>query len=452
VFVPQNKQILIVQGDDIQLSLLQEALGRLGYPVTPCRSAHEATALATGRDFDLAALGMDIADLNPIDLARRLKRQRSGMPVLLTATPEAITAAQAALGRGVDDYLLLPPDLNEIRLRVGRILEARDLGTTMALLRNEIVKRTNMREFVAQSETMRAVLDKIEKISPMRTTVLILGESGAGKELVARAIHYASPRRDGPFVALNCSAIPENLIESELFGHERGAFTGAVARTQGKFELSHNGTLFLDEIGEMNPSAQVKLLRVLEEREFMRVGGAQWVRVDVRVLAATNANLERLVENGRFRADLYFRLKVVTVQVPPLRDRREDIPILARTFTDQISRANNLPSRRITEEAIGLFQTYAWPGNVREMKNLLESLLVSTSGEMLDAPDLPPPFRAAGPVAPLDPRPFMSLEEMERELIRRTLDQTRGNRIRTARMLRIGVRTLQRKIARYGLK
>ena len=452
MFVPRNKQILVAQGDDIHLGLLQDTLGELGYPVTPCRTGQEALSLASGREFDLSCLGMDLTDEDPVELARKLKRQRQSMPILLTATPESIHPAQQALARGVDDYLLLPPDTNEIRLRVGRILEARDLGTTMALLRDEIVRRTNLRELVAQSPAMRSVAEKIAKIAPLRTTVLIVGESGSGKELVARTIHYASPRREGPFIALNCSAIPESLIESELFGHERGAFTGAVARAAGKFELAHNGTLFLDEIGEMTPSAQVRLLRVLEEREFLRVGGSQWVRVDVRVLAATNANLERLVEDGRFRSDLYFRLKVVTMAVPPLRERREDVPVLARIFMEQIARANNLPSRRLTDDAVRLFQSYAWPGNVREMKNLLESLLVSTSGEALDAADLPLAFRGPTPAPPLDPRPFMSLEEMERELIRRTLEQTRGNRTRAARMLRIGVRTLQRKILRYGLR
>ena len=453
MFAPVNKQILLVHEEDVIRSLMEQALDALGYPVSPCRNSSEAMSLISTREFDLAAVGLDLADLDPLDLVRSLKKRREGISVVLLARPEELNIAVAGLRHGVDDYLTLPPDLNEIRLRVGRILKARDLDTTMALLRDEIVKRTSLRELIGRSRAMSAVIDKIHKIAPMRSTVLVLGESGAGKELVARAVHYASPRKDQPFIALNCSAIPESLIESELFGHERGAFTGAVARAQGKFELAHTGTLFLDEIGEMNPSVQVKLLRVLEEREFMRVGGAQSVRVDVRVLAATNADLERLVEQGRFRNDLYFRLKVLTLSVPPLRERKEDIPSLVRHFVDQICRSNNLPPRRVTEGALSFFQRYHWPGNVRELKNLLESLLVSTSGDVVDVLDLPTALRSdglghlshAGPALPV------TMEEMERELIRRTLDHTAGNRTRAALILRIGVRTLQRKISRYNL-
>jgi transcriptional regulator with PAS, ATPase and Fis domain len=299
---------------------------------------------------------------------------------------------------------------------------------------------------------MRRLTDRMKRVAPMRSTVLIFGESGVGKELVARSIHFNSPRRDQPFVALNCAAIPSGLIESELFGHEKGSFTGAHARVRGKFEIAHRGTLFLDEIGEMAHVTQTKLLRVLETREFMRIGGDRRVQVDVRVIAATNADLERLVVEKHFRQDLYYRLKVVTLTVPPLRERREDIAALSRLFLDQLSRANAIPQKRLTPAALEAMTEFGWPGNVRELKNLLESLLVSVVGTEIGLQDLPNYIhgdRVAPPAS--DYPPGTALEAMERDLIRRTLEQTGGNRTHSAEILGIGVRTLQRKIKSYGI-
>jgi DNA-binding NtrC family response regulator len=454
MFAPENKQILVLHEDDLTLGRLQETLLSFGYPATPCRTMQDALSLAADRDFDLALLSLGACGTDSHSFAPPLRHHRPGLPVIVMVPLRDLEAALASLDEGADDYITLPPHPAEMRLRMERILAARDQDTTMALLRDEATGKAGVRQFVAQSEAMRDVAERIRLIAPMRSTVLILGESGAGKELAARAVHCASLRAAGPFVALNCSAIPESLIESELFGHERGAFTGAVARTQGKFELAHTGTLFLDEIGEMNPAAQVKLLRVLEEREFMRVGGVKAIRVEVRVLAATNTDLEQLVTAGRFRRDLYYRLNVVRLRIPPLRERKEDLPILVRLFMEQICRLNNLPSRRISDEVVALFERYSWPGNVRELKNLLESLLVSTPRDILTPLDLPPGIRQPqeGAAPWFDPRPAMSLEEMERELIRRTLEHTKGNRTRAALLLRIGIRTLQRKIARYALR
>ena len=277
------------------------------------------------------------------------------------------------------------------------------------------------------------------RVAPMRSTVLICGESRVGKELVARAIHFNSPRLGRPFIALNCAAIPANLIESELFGHERGAFTGAHARVRGKFEIAHRGTLFLDEIGEMTAATQVKLLRVLEEREFMRVGGDQTIRVDARVITATNADLENLVSTGLFRRDLYYRLKVVTIRVPPLRERREDTPYLIHGFLEELARINAMEAKSITGEALAALTAHSWPGNVRELKNLLESLLVSVKGNVIRLEDLPPTVHGNRPGArTVDLEPGMTLEEMERLLIRHTLEHTGGNRTHTAELLGIG--------------
>jgi transcriptional regulator with PAS, ATPase and Fis domain len=300
---------------------------------------------------------------------------------------------------------------------------------------------------------MRAVLDRILRVAPLRATVMVFGESGVGKELVARAIHFNSPRRDFPFLAINCAAIPASLIESELFGHEKGSFTGAHARTRGKFETAHRGTLFLDEIGETDLSTQAKLLRVLEEKEFMRIGGDQTVRVDVRVIAATNADLEAMVESGAFRRDLYYRLKVVTIQVPPLRERRPDIPILVEAFLDELARSNAVPRKTISPDALEALAGYSWPGNVRELKNILESVLVSSHGERILPADLPPSVvRERVPPARTAITAGTRLEDMERDLIRATLEQTGGNRTHSAVMLGIGVRTLQRKIRLFGLE
>jgi len=280
----------------------------------------------------------------------------------------------------------------------------------------------------------------------------VFGESGVGKELVARAIHFNSPRRDFPFLGINCAAIPANLIESELFGHERGAFTGAHTRTRGKFEIADRGTLFLDEIGETDLPTQAKLLRILEEKEFMRVGGDTNLRVDVRVIAATNANLEQMVERGTFRRDLYYRLKVVTIHVPALRDRRADLPELIEGFLDELSRANAVPRKLIAADVLGALSAYDWPGNVRELKNVLESVLVASPGETITLDDLPPSI-ARAVAAPLRPTVAAgtTLESMERELIKATLESAGGNRTHSAELLGIGVRTLQRKIRTYGL-
>ena len=378
------------------------------------------------------------------------------------AAADHIAEALALTDHGADDYVMRPPAVSELRLRLQRLLtEDEPASETHAARATDTamgngggaVRRDGSHAPIALSAGMAAMMQRIDRIAPMRSTVLLLGESGAGKELAAREIHLRSTRSGNPFVALNCAAIPENLIESELFGHEKGAFTGAFTRTAGKFEIAHLGTLFLDEIGEMRRETQAKLLRVLEEREFMRVGGHLNVRVDVRVIAATNANLERLVRDGRFRRDLYFRLKVITIPVPPLRERREDLPGLVRLFLDEICRVNGLAPRRCSPEALSGLQRHSWPGNVRELKNVLESIVVGTSSRTIGLDELPLAFRDGRQRTPTlaSAAEGPTLQDMERELIRQTLERTGGNRTHSARILDIGVRTLQRKIRLYGL-
>ena len=426
------------------------------------RAGHRPLLAAGGRDAirrieedhpDAAILDLELPSSDAAALLQEIRRADPAVPVLVLADAARAGAAVQALRQGAEDYLLRPPDPVELRIRLGRILERHDLDSRIALLQGEISKHQSVKSLVARSSAMRAVLERVERIAPLRATVLVQGESGVGKELVARAVHFNSPRRDFPFIALNCAAMPQSLIESELFGHEKGSFTGAHARARGKFEIAHRGTLFLDEIGEMDPGTQAKLLRVLEEKEFMRVGGDRSIRVDVRVIAATNANLEDLVERSLFRRDLYYRLKVLTVQVPPLRERRADIPVLVETFLDQLARVNAVPPKRILPEAVAALEAYVWPGNVREMKNVLESVLVSSPGDVVRLEDLPPAMSRTRLAPGRDePQTWTTLAEMERELIRRTLEQTGGNRTHSASVLGIGVRTLQRKIRAFGLE
>ena len=448
---PENKRILIVEPDARMRDRVEAVLLGAGYEVSAPAMPDGSVPRLGRQAFDAVIVSLEWAGSEPALGIRELRR-RVPAPVLVLCDPARVRTAVRLLQHGAEDYLLRPPDPFEVQRRLERILERHELDSRISFFQDEISKKHGPQNLEVRSLAMRSALDRVLRVAPMRSTVLIYGESGVGKELVARAIHFNSPRRNRPLIALNCAAIPSSLIESELFGHERGAFTGAHARARGKFEIAHRGTLFLDEIGEMAPATQVKLLRVLEEQEFMRVGGDQTIRVDVRVIAATNADLDDLVAKGLFRRDLYYRLKVVTIRVPPLRERGPDIPYLIHDFLDELSRANAVEAKSITGEALTSLTEYSWPGNVRELKNLLESLLVSVQGNVIRLEDLPSPIHRnlVGASTP-EFEPGMSLVEMEQQLIRRTLEFTGGNRTHSAELLGIGVRTLQRKIHAYGL-
>ncbi len=402
------------------------------------------------------ALLIDVESLmeGPQKVLRQVRERSPTLAILAVVPREKTVLATQVLRAGADDYVLTPLDPKELSIRLERVLEHRELHRKVAAMESDRVRQRQGEAFVASSPVMRQLLQRLDQVAPTRSTVQIRGESGVGKELVARAVHYLSPRRDRPYVALNCSAIPETLIESELFGHERGAFTGAYTRSRGKFELAHRGTLFLDEVGELSLPAQARLLRVLEEQEFRRIGGERSVRVDVRVLAATNADLEAAVRARKFRKDLYFRLNVISLDVPPLRQRTEDIPELVRLFVEQICRSNNLPTHELAPEVLEVLQRYAWPGNVRELKNLLERLIITSRAPFIDLTDLPAGILsgAARSSSGSEVSVGTTLADMERQLIQRTLESLQGNRTRAARVLKIGVRTLQRKIHRYGLQ
>jgi DNA-binding NtrC family response regulator len=447
----EGKQVLLVQP---AASEIPPVLRLVGLRVTAAHDVDQAVRAAAHMEFDLALVEASLA-LDPSgDLPGRLRREAGLDTIVILARPGEVRAAIGALETGADDYLVQPLERAEVQARVGRLLALRQVDDRTLQQRAEMRRKYVLGTLVARSPGMRRVRAQILQVAAARSTVMILGESGVGKELVAKAIHYNSPRRDGPFVAINCAAIPATLIESELFGHERGAFTGAVERQRGKFELADGGTIFLDEVGETGLATQAKLLRVLEERALMRVGGGREVAVDVRVLAATNSDLEQLVRQGRLRDDLYFRLKVITIPVPPLRERQADIPDLARSFLEQIRRDNGLPPMRLTARAVLTLCGYSWPGNVRELKNVLESTAITRPGDRLRAADLPATVRGPGALQPrvAPPAAAVTLEEMERDLIRRTLARHDGNRTHAARALRIGVRTLQRKIRAYEIR
>ncbi len=451
--LPSGKQILIIEGSPESRDM-RALLRSLGARVSIAPDVATARRAASHEEFDMALVAVDLAGERPGECVRRLNRGVGIPSILMLASPREVQRAVRALAQGADDYLLKPLDRAEVQARVGRILRAQELNDRDGHLQREMSRRYILGNLVSRSRGMRLVRTQITQVAAARSTVLIIGESGVGKELVAKAIHYNSPRRRAPFIAINCSAIPVNLIESELFGHERGAFTGAIDRQKGKFELAHGGTIFLDEIGDMDLATQSKLLRVLEERAFMRVGGAREVRVDVRVLAATNADLADMITRRRFREDLYFRINVITIQVPPLRERVEDIADLSRTFLAQICRDNGLMAKRITGQATQALRRYSWPGNARELKNVLESTVITHPGERVRLSDLPARLReAARPAVRVRIRssPDASLKEVERDLLARTLSRHRGNRTRAALALRIGVRTLQRKIKLYGI-
>jgi DNA-binding NtrC family response regulator len=436
---------------------VREAVGTIlkrgPYSLSAFTDLREAAPALRLRQHDAVIVSLEWPQPANASAIRSIKRLAGRSPVMLLAAPNRIDAAVRALRHGVDDYLIRPPDPVELKIRLQRILDRRDLSSRLAFFQDELTKRAISKKIESHSPAMKSIVDRLLRVAPSRSTVLISGESGVGKELIARSIHFNSPRRKRPFIALNCAAMPASLIESDLFGHEKGSFTGAHARARGKFEIAHRGSLFLDEIGEMDKNTQAKLLRVLDNEEFMRVGGHQSIRVDVRLIAATNADLEHMVEEKTFRQDLYYRLKVVTLRVPALRERRLDIPYLIDTFLDELSRSNAVRRLSVTPAAMTALTDHSWPGNVRELKNLLESLLVTTVGDEIRLEDLPRPVRGSRTqVEATELAAGTTLEQMERTLIRRTLEHTGGNRTHSAALLGIGVRTLQRKMSAYDIQ
>jgi two-component system NtrC family response regulator len=394
--------------------------------------------------------------MDGIQLLREVRGLQPEAVVVLMTAYGTVGTAVAAMKEGAYDYLTKPIDLDELLLLIQRVEREVVLGQENRHLKEQLREKFKVDFIVSASRQMEEALNLVGRVSQSSATILILGESGTGKELIARAIHYSSPRADKPFVKVNCAALPENLLESELFGHEKGAFTGAVARRVGRFELADQGSIFLDEIGDLSPSLQMKLLRVLQEKEFERVGSNQTIRSDVRVIAATNRNLEEAIRKGTFREDLYYRLNVVTVSLPPLRERKEDIPLLVEHFLKKYNRENKKNVTSLSKEARDLLMRYDYPGNVRELENIVERAVVLCRGDALTTQDLPLNLREGQAEAVLErDRGTQSLpdtlEEIERQLIVKALERSGGVQTKAAEELGISERVLRYKMKKYSL-
>ena len=449
--------IFLVDDDAGSRDAMRRALERVGYDVRPFESAAAALErIEAGDPVDAVVSDVRMPGMDGYELLRKVRAARPNLPFILVTAYADVEDAVAALQEGADDYLTKPVKMQELRRRVQIHLERRALSDENRRLRQRLDKSFGFEGIIGHSAPMEHLYERMRIVAPAPSTVLIVGESGTGKELVANALHQNSPRASGPFVAVNCGAIPGEILESELFGHEKGAFTGAHQRRIGLIETASGGTLFLDEISELSPELQVKLLRVLEDRKVTRVGGSATIPVDFRLVAATNRSLEQWVAEGRFRQDLYYRLKVVTLEIPPLRERPEDIPLLVSHFLEQFNRDLDRNVTGIDQAALNALMRYPWPGNVRELRNLLESLVLFARGGEITLEDLPREYRTgevaevAAPGAPAPswkPRP---MEEIEKEAILRTLEYTGGHRARAAQLLGIGLRTLQRKLKEYG--
>ncbi len=428
--------------------LLAEVLAREGYRVRAAAGGEECLRLAEAEPFDLALVDLRMPDVDGLEVLKRLSSIRPGVPVLILTAFATIETAIEAIRAGAYDYLSKPFRMEEIKVVVRRTLEAQRLVRENLQYRQELRERYRVENLVGQSAQMVEIYKLVARVANLETTVLIHGETGTGKELVARAIHYASPRADRQFVVVDCAAVPETLFESELFGHERGAFTGAVAAKRGLLETADGGTCLLDEIGELSPSLQAKLLRALQDRTIRRVGGNEAIPVNVRIIAATNRDLKRLVVEGAFREDLYFRLNVVMISVPPLRERRQDIPLLAQHFLQKYARAVGRPVTGFARETVALLSAYEWPGNVRQLEHAIERALALSSSELILPGDLPAELRGGSVMELGLPASAMTLEEVKRWYVAKVLEEAGGNKLRAAEILGIDRRTLYRILER----
>lgn len=453
-----EKHLLLVEDEAALRTVIAERLAEHGFRVDQAATGEEALARLAEFAHDVLVTDLRLPGIDGLHLVDAALAQYPDLIAIVITGYGTVKDAVDAIKRGAADFITKPFQFEELLHVLASALEHRRLKAENAYLRAQLEQRYAFGELVGRSRPMRELFQLLETVAPTSSTILITGETGTGKELVARAIHFNSPRRAHRFVAINCAAIPETLLEAELFGYVRGAFTGAVATRPGRLEVAHRGTLFLDEIGMMSPSLQSKLLRVLQEREFERLGDNRPVRIDVRIVAATNSDLAQRVAEGTFREDLYYRLNVIPIRLPPLRERREDIPLLAQHFAERLGREMIPPRPHVTfsQEAMRRLMAYSWPGNVRQLENLIERTLILTPGRsQVEASDLPPEIRAAEeplPEEPVLPEGGFDLEKylrgVERRLIRHALKQSGGNKRRAAALLGLKRTTLVEKIKR----
>jgi len=445
-------KILVVDDERGLCAGIQEALSREGYSVAVAYDAGSALKLTDERLFNLVVSDMMMPDLSGLELLKQVKSKSPDTFFIMITAYGTVESAVEAMKQGAYDYLSKPLDMQRLRALVQRALEFQLLVTENHELRLRLQKRSEPSLLIGNSEPMRAVSQLVEEVARSDVTVLIEGESGTGKEIVARAIHLKSSRRERPFVSVNCAALPDQLVESELFGHTKGAFTGAVAAKPGRFQLANGGALFLDEIGDLSPKGQGDLLRVIEDGHFRMVGGTEVVHVDVRVIAATNKDLQAAVAAGKFREDLFYRLQIVPITLPPLRERAEDIPLLVAAFLEHFAAKYRRRRKTLSREAMQVCQRFPWPGNVRQLRNMVERLVITCPGSVIEVQDLPDFLREHDQNADrFTIRPGMSLAEIEKLAIRQTLTHVSANREEAAKALGISRRTLQYKLKTYGL-
>jgi DNA-binding NtrC family response regulator len=461
--VPPAARILLVEDKDSLRTMLRLALERPGYSVIEARDEGEAIRELRQAEPDLILSDLRLPEGDGLGVLRAAKELNGEIPVIVMTAYGSIEDAVAAMKEGALDFLAKPVDPDHLLLLVSRALQQRRLAAENLLMKEELAVRRGAPQLVGEDASLRKVFTSMQRAAGTDTTVLLEGESGTGKELFARSLHALSPRADAPFVAINCAAIPETLLETELFGHEKGAFTGAVARKPGKFEMAHRGTLFLDEIGDLPLPLQAKILRALEEKRFERVGGTASVQVDVRLVAATNRGLKAAVAARRFREDLYFRLSVFPITVPPLRERRGDIPLLARFFVERVCRDLKKRSMTLTPEALDALQSYRWPGNVRELQNCIERAAILADGDAILPRHLNLSFAEPAPEPP--PSPWAALDlsgslmevtrravtQIERLKLEEALEEASGNKGRAAELLQIPYKMLLSKLKEHGL-
>jgi two-component system response regulator PilR (NtrC family) len=453
------ERILIVDNERSMRDFLAIVLNKEGYQVSVAENGEKAAQRLEKEIFDLLITDLKMPKLDGIQLLKRVKEIHPDTVVLVMTAFASTETAIEAMKEGAYDYLSKPFQIEEVKLVIGNALEKRRLRKENLLLKKELKEQTTFGSIVGQSQKMKEVLDLVRKVSDSKSNLLIFGESGTGKELIARAVHFNSARRDKPFVTVNCGALPEALLESELFGHMKGSFTGAVTNKEGLFEVAHQGTLFLDEIGDTPPSIQVKLLRVLQEKEFRRVGGTKDIRVDVRIIAATNKDLERAVSEGSFRQDLFYRLDVIPIRLPPLRERVEDIGPLAEYFLSRSSQSLGKRVRQVSSEALQLLRGHEWRGNVRELENVIERAVALAGGEHLTEKDFRSYLQKPLPGIPMQgvnlPEEGIDLDgligDIERDLLLKALQSTRWVKKEAAKRLRLDSRSFRYRLSKYGI-
>ena len=456
----RNESIILVDDSPDILTNFSEYLVEKGWEVDTTLEGAASISMMEKKQYDIVITDLKMPGIDGMDILKYVKENSPESICIILTGYGTIKNAVEAIKLGAFDYLTKPVKLDEILISIERALEHRNLKRENINLKNQLKKKYRFENIIGDNEKMHKVFETIEKVADTDSTILILGESGTGKELIAKAIHYNSSRREGPFVPVNCAAIPGELLESELFGHEKGAFTNAIRTRIGRFELANRGTLFLDEIGDMNPNLQSKLLRILQERQFERIGGIKTIKTDIRVIAATHQDLKRAVQQEKFREDLYYRLNVIPIKIPPLREHKSDIPLLVHHFLNHFSQSKKKEITGITQEAMQKLMEFDWPGNIRELENTIERIIILSSSEMISIPDLPEKFQALPeiehPAAIEIPEVGISLDtavsEFERRLILQALDKTGWVKNKAAQLLQMNRTTLIEKMKRQNLR